>query len=57
MLEKSQWPRTGLICIICREPVAYMEHTTRRYLTHNWIAEDVTSHALDDPLDIQRSTD
>ena len=48
MPDKSQWPRTGLVCISCREPVAYVEHTTSRGLhihcpacLHTWIAEDV----------------
>jgi DNA-directed RNA polymerase subunit RPC12/RpoP len=64
VLEKSQSPRTGLICIVCREPVAYVEQTTSRGLhihcpacTHNWIAEDVTSHVFNGPLDIRRPGD
>ena len=64
MPDKSQWPRTGLVCISCREPVAYVEHTTSRGLhihcpacLHTWIAEDVPSGVLNQRTDFMGRTD
>ena len=51
MPQTSQLPRrTGLVCIICGEPVAYVEHTSTLGLhihcpacSHRWLAEDPTA--------------
>ena len=48
MPQNSPIARTGLVCLFCREPVAYVAQTSPRGLhiycpscTHRWVAEDL----------------
>ncbi len=51
MPQESELPRrTGLVCIICGDALAYVEHTSAFGLhihcpacTHRWLAEDPTA--------------
>jgi DNA-directed RNA polymerase subunit RPC12/RpoP len=67
MAQESPSPRrTGLVCIICGEAVAYVENTSTFGLhihcpacTHRWLAEDPTApdyQAFLRPIDARPST-